>query len=361
VLVGRGARASTPRDAVAALAERAGALVGTTMPCRGWLDDDPFSIGVIGGFASAVTEELCKESDLVLCLGASLDDYTTSAGALFPEAAVVQVDLARPSRPSRVADHSFVAGDARPVTDELIRLLPEPPPGGAGQRIDSTRDRLAAARAMPDVGGDLADGIDPRAAMREIGSGLPDDAVVVCGAGHFWAFPIQYLPLPTSASFYASYHFGSIGQTLPFALGVALAVAPRPVIAFDGDGSVLMHIQELDTLARHGVPLKLFVVNDRAFGAELHRMPLLGIDAALGSLPRPSFAAVAEAFGASGAEASTVDALQAAMKEALADDGPFVVDLLVSRQVVCSPYRRLRGEANDVPLLAGSPPLPRRT
>jgi thiamine pyrophosphate-dependent acetolactate synthase large subunit-like protein len=354
LLVGRGARASVSTAAVRALAERAGALIGTTMPCRGWLEDDPFSIGVVGGFASAVSEALCKESDLLLCIGASLDDYTTSDGALFPEAQVVHVDTARPRRPPTVSSYTFVAGDAGRVVHALTQLLPDPPASGLGRRTERTLTQLADARVPEESAPDLENGIDPRAVMRAIGEALPDDAVVVCGAGHFWAFPIQYLRLGSSASFFASYHFGSIGQTLPFAIGVAHAVAPRPVVAFDGDGSILMHIQELDTVARQRLPLKLFVINDRAFGAELHRMPLLEIDARHSTFERPSFAAVAEAFGVPGVEAGTIDALRASLDKGLTHDGPCVVDVLVSPDVVCSPYRRLYGEPNDVPLLAGS-------
>jgi acetolactate synthase-1/2/3 large subunit len=361
LLVGRGARASASTVAVRALAERAGALIGTTMPCRGWLEDDPFSIGVVGGFASAVTEALCHESDLVICIGASLDDHTTSSGALFPAAAVVHVDVARPRHEPTVADYTFVAGDAALVVDGLVRLLPAAPPTGAGQRTADTLARLDCARTGPSIEADLERGLDPRAVMVEVGRAIGADAAVVCGAGHFWAFPIQYLPLPPGVPFFASYHFGSIGQTLPFALGVAHAVAPRPVVVFDGDGSVLMHVQELDVLARDAVPLKLFVINDRAFGAELHRMPLLGIDAAHGALHRPSFAAVAEAFGVPGAEAGTADELRAAAGRAMAHPGPFVVDVLVSPDVMCGPYRRLYGEPNDVPLLAGSASTHRRT
>ncbi|MDQ1489792.1 MAG: acetolactate synthase large subunit, partial [Actinomycetota bacterium] len=100
ILAGRGAIRSGADRELLALAERIGALVTTTMPAKGWLDEDPFAVGVVGPLRSAVAEELLAEADLVLAFGSTLDRYTrTEGGGVFPAATVVSVNTDAGPRP----------------------------------------------------------------------------------------------------------------------------------------------------------------------------------------------------------------------------------------------------------------------
>ncbi len=115
-----------------------------------------------------------------------------------------------------------------------------------------------------------ADRIDPRAFIRICAGRLPRERTTVVGVGHFGGWPNLLLDsAATDRSFVAPWEFGSIGVGLPFAVGAAVGRPDRPVVAFEGDGSLLTGLGELDTLARVGAPVLLVLLDDAAYGAEV--------------------------------------------------------------------------------------------
>jgi thiamine pyrophosphate-dependent acetolactate synthase large subunit-like protein len=129
IIAGRGAIRSGARGAIESVAQTSGALLATTLRARGMFDDNPFSIGVAGGFSSELARELFAECDLVIAVGASLAYYTVDGGALFPRAFVAQID----DRPRGLKDglpaaDLFVRADARTAMEALARVLTWPTP-----------------------------------------------------------------------------------------------------------------------------------------------------------------------------------------------------------------------------------------
>ena len=117
----------------------------------------------------------------------------------------------------------------------------------------------------------------------------------------------------------------------------------QPVVAFDGDGSAMQNIQELDTAARLGIKLLYVVLNDEAYGMEYHKLRAVNLNGHLSVVPTPDFGAVGRVFGCRGRLARTLDEMVAAIDEFLAGDGPMVLDLRISRNVVSVYQRRLEG------------------
>ena len=99
--------------------------------------------------------------------------------------------------------------------------------------------------------------------------------------------------------------------------------------------------QELDTVARLGLKFLYVVVNDEAYGAEYHKLRAHERDPMLSFVRSPDFAGLGRDFGCRGASARTLDEFSTAIDEFLAGDGPMVIDLRISRNVVSIPYRRL--------------------
>jgi len=109
--------------------------------------------------------------------------------------------------------------------------------------------------------------------------------------------------------------FGAIGNGLSFAMGVATAMPDEPVVLFDGDGSLLMHIQEFETIIRHGMNILIVVLNDGAYGSEIHKLRAEGLSEQGAVFGRPSFASIAEGFGATGATVTQLDHLPRLVKQ----------------------------------------------
>ena len=122
--------------------------------------------------------------------------------------------------------------------------------------------------------------LHPVDVVRALDGPIGHDSMVVVGVGHFWSFPIMYLRGRPPEQFRVTYDFGSIGQGLPTAIGCAAARPERPTVLFEGDGSLLMQIQELETLRRVNLPVLVVVMNDDGYGAEIHKLRAKGLNAA---------------------------------------------------------------------------------
>ena len=181
--------------------------------------------------------------------------------------------------------------------------------------------------------------VDPREASRIIDERLPADVGVAIGVGHSFAFPVMIMKKPRVLHEFVN-GFGCIGQTLPTAIGMAVALG-KPFALIEGDGGAMQNIQELDTASRLGLKLLFIILNDEGLGAEYHKLKASGFDANLAGVRSPDFGAVARGFGCRGKVVRTLDELSAGIDEFLAGDGPMVLDVRISRNVVNITYRRM--------------------
>lgn len=347
ILAGRGSVLAGARNQLIELGKRTGALLATTLRAKGWFDGEEYDAGLAGAFSTPTSRELLGQADLVLGLGASLGHYTTEGGYLFPAAEVIQVDVAPHGMTQGVpVGHRRVRGDAAIVADALLTAFEGRQPA-QGYRTDEVHQRLASG-ALREPPIDLAPGtLDPRAAFEAINAAVPDDAIVVVGAGHFWNFGVQYLTGRAPENYlFTALSFGAVGQGLGIAIGAAVAAPDRRVVLIEGDGSLLMNIQELEAVARHDIGLLSIVINDGAYGAEVHKLASMGVDGSESVFGAPDLAAIARAFGVDGDRIDADGGDIAASVGRLLDAGGGVVDVHVSHTVASAQYRRLLfGEA----------------
>lgn len=335
VLAGRGAlRAGAAAD-LRRFAEAIGALLGTTLLAKGLFDRDPWNLGVVGGFSGPAALELIRDCDAVFAFGAELGHFTSQGGTLMRGRPVVRVDLEPfpPGFPQALA--LAVQAGARETAAALVAALRSAAPR-TGVRTAETRERLAAApKEIPPS--DAATKLDPRAVMRELGPALPRDTRVVIGGGHFWSFPCMYLDVPADGAFLCPLGAAAVGQALPFAIGVATGAPGKPVVAVEGDGSLFMNIQEMDTAARYRLPLAVVVMNDAALTAEVIKLRAEGYNGDLATYPTPDFAAMAKGFGWTAKTLGGGDRIADVFRDHRWDQGPLLVDARISREVTISP------------------------
>lgn len=349
ILAGRGAMSAQAGPALVALGAQMGALLATSLPAKGLFAGEAYDVGISGTFGSEPTEELLGEADLVLGFGASIGYYTSEGGLMFPTATVARVDIQpQPEQLGLIPGPSF-CGDAQATARALTQALRQRGGAKTGYRSEATRAVLDRAPPAFDV---PTDGLDPRRVAAALGAALPAHSSVTCGCGHFWAFPIMYMPLRPDVSIRFSSDFGAIGQTLPLAMGIAWAEPQRPQIVIEGDGAVLMNIQEMFTAVRFGMSLVLIVWNDGGYGAEVHKLRAQQADAGIAQWKPADFVAIARGFGGDGMRVTQIEQLQPALAAGLKQGGLFVIDLCVSPSVVSDPYAKLFfGRPNQAPLL----------
>jgi thiamine pyrophosphate-dependent acetolactate synthase large subunit-like protein len=341
ILVGSGARQGPTRAALDWLGARIGALITTTLKAKGTLITSEFHAGISGWFSSATVKELLRQADCLIAVGTSLNGFTISAdGELYPHARIIQIDVSPHivMGNGRAAD-CYIHGSADLTLRYLNKLIADRDIAGEGYRTAVIREALIEARCDR-VEFEIEPGaIDPRDAAKTLDESLPPDVALVTGNAHYFSFPVLAMRRERDFQLYVT-AFGCIGQALGVAIGVGVGIR-RAVVCIDGDGSAMQNIQELDTAARLGLKLLFVIFNDEAYGAEFHKLRAKGLNPSLSVVRSPDFATVAQGFGCRGRIARTLKEITSATEEFLDGDGPMLLDVRVSRNVVSMPYRRL--------------------
>lgn len=339
ILAGRGAWISGAGDAAARLADRIGALSATSALAAGLFSEHPANLGIAGGWASEPTATLIGQADVVLVLGARLNQFTTRFRQAFAaDARVIQVDIAAlPTSP--VVTH-FVRADARLAAEALLEIVGA---GGRNRWSDTVAQEALGAHDAREDGDDTApDGrLDPRSLCRTLDRMLPLDRTVVQDGGHFIGWAAGYLRIPApNRLIMVGTAYQSIGLGFPSGVGAARALPESTVVLCTGDGGALMALADLETFIRTTRRGVVVVFNDAAYGAEIHQYASQGIHSGPMMIDDVDFAALATALGATGRTITTLDDLAGA-EEWLAsdDDGVLLLDCKVSQHVV-APYMR---------------------
>jgi acetolactate synthase-1/2/3 large subunit len=334
IIVGQGATSPEALAAVERLGERIGALLATTLLAKGALGDSPYDIGVSGTFSLPHAEKAFGEADLVIGVGASMNKFTQQDGHLFPQARTIQIV----DRPAAAMSHSlpvtcYLRGDAALTVQALDELL-----AAGGYSHEGMRPGYVKPEYDPFQNNTLGqadpaeNAMDPRELVAVLEDSLPDGAIVVHGAGHFWTFTNKGLSGRRGRRYYCSLGFGSIGQTLPMAIGAAIGNPETPIVMIDGDTGVMVHLLELDAAVRHGLTILNVVLDDDAMGAELHKLRLAGVDPSASLVPTPDIAAVTRALGGTGVLVRTAEGLRQAITS-YDKAGVHLIDAKISRSI----------------------------
>jgi acetolactate synthase-1/2/3 large subunit len=338
-----------------ALAHRVSAPVVCTLMALGALPpEDPLFMGMLGMHAARGTNLLLEEADLLLAIGARFDDRATGKVAEFcPQAAIVHIDIdAAEIGKIKTACHALV-GDATDILSRLLERLPQ-------QSHPAWRARAAGLRAAHQLSAPARsdDPLHPINLCRFLGEVLPPDTVVTTDVGQHQMWVAQAYPFRRPRTLLTSGGLGTMGFGLPAAIGAALALSEveglalseveglalsdaegsstpgRRVVCVSGDGSILMNIQELATLAELDLPVAVLVFNNAQLGLVRQQQELFyrrRYEAAHFTAV-PDFAALARAFGIRGLRLDPgrdpLDELSAALEA----PGPCVIEIPIHEE-----------------------------
>lgn len=341
VMAGMGAVLADAGDACRALAEKGDALLATTLPARGLFHDDPFCLGIAGGFSTAAGRQLMGEADLVIAVGSILAHHNADGGKLFGQAHVLQIDVDPVAvSQARIAAHSHIRADARLGVEALTTAIPARP---ANWRSGATAEFIGKTPPDPEPFPIEPDTHDPRDVVAALEAALPRDWEMVNSSGHCSYFFAQ-MPSRPQSRFLTIREFGAIGNGISFAVGVAAARPDDTVVLFDGDGSLLMHIQEIETIARHRLNILICVLNDGAYGSEIHKLRADGLSDEGAVFGRPDFAGIARGFGIAGETITDLDALPRLIEKFGRAGGAAIWDFPVSDKVLSPVIRKAHGK-----------------
>ncbi|MER2534464.1 MAG: thiamine pyrophosphate-binding protein [Rhizobiaceae bacterium] len=334
IIGGVGVHRAGARGAVEALGEKLSAVMATTLKGKDLFRGNPFDIGIVGSSSTSVGRQLMEQADCVLAFGAGLNFLTTNSGTALPPVPLIQVDHVRTNigRYSR-ADVGLV-GDARLVAEQLAAALPQRPANDMPFRSVEVRTKIANFEHTQDFQLEhTARTVDPRKLTLDLMKVLPEDRHIVFDGGNFmanWA----YVTVPDPSHFTHTVDFASVGLGIGTAIGVARGRPNSTTVLFIGDGGLLMTMGEIETVIREDLPIVIFVMNDAAYGAEVHIMKALGLPPAKAIFADVDFAPMAEVLGFTTATIRKMDDLVALEPLLSRPDGPILVDCKINMNVI---------------------------
>ena len=282
-------------------------------------------------------------------VGAGLGHYTTEGGYLYPGARAVQIDLNPRGlwQGLRTAD-LHIRADARAAAESIVERLGQRGISRTGYRSAEIAAGIAAASPDAREFPVQANTVDPRKAILELDRVIPKDWDVVIGGGHYFSIALTHLRGRAPEKYHVVVDFGAIGSGLPAAIGVAAARGDGKVALIEGDGSLLMHVQELETIHRQGVQMLIAIMNDGGYGAEFHKFRARGIETGVRETMhgRGDLAGVATGFGLRGRTLEETGRMESLFAEHQSANNASLWDIHTDDRIASRSYRRVHyGEA----------------
>jgi acetolactate synthase I/II/III large subunit len=333
IVAGLGAHRAGAKEALEQLADRIGALLVTSARGKDLFRGHPCNLGIIGSFSHSAARRMIDQADCILVFGAGLNLLTMSFGHSLPKVPLIQVDTARSNIGRWHSADVAVVGDARLAAQALLAALPI---GSNAEQPFRSQETLRFLGEF-DIARDFQSAntsrtVDPRALGVALDRLLPPKRNLVYDAGNFLGI-VPYLSVPGPGHFKLTSDFASIGLGFGTAMGVAKARPDETTVLVIGDGGFLMTMGELETVVREDVPLIVVLMNDCAYGAELHFLKMRELPVAKSVFPDVDYAPIAEAFGYQAATIRTLDDLQKVAPLLAKPDGPIFLDCKLNADV----------------------------
>ncbi|WP_426183558.1 acetolactate synthase large subunit [Microbacterium sp. TWP3-1-2b2] len=332
-----------------ALAESTNAPVVTTLMARGvFPDSHQQHLGMPGMHGTVPAVLALQESDLIVALGARFDDRVTGKAADFaPNAKVVHVDI-DPAEISKIRNADVpIVGDVRDVLIDLDAAFrgvvgsAKPDISEWWAYLDGLREEFPLGFS-PTEDGLLA----PQHVIQRIGELTGPEGIYVAGVGQHQMWAAQFIKYERPNAWLNSGGAGTMGYSVPAAMGAKVAEPDRVVWSIDGDGCFQMTNQELATCAINNIPIKVAIINNSSLGMVRQWQTLFydgrhsntDLNTGHGTIRIPDFVKLAEAYGCLAIRVEKEEEVDAAIKLALeTNDRPVVIDFVVSADAMVWP------------------------
>jgi acetolactate synthase-1/2/3 large subunit len=292
-------------------------------------------LGMLGMHGTRSANYAMDEADLIIAIGARFDDRITGKLSEFaPRAKFIHIDIDPAEISKNVPAHIPIVGDAKNILPRLTaeyRALAADP-----ARLEEWWSRIGLWRERHPLGySDSTDAeIKPQYMVQALYEATGGDAIVTSDVGQHQMWTAQYYHFAEPRRWINSGGLGTMGFGLPAAMGAKVGCPEETVVCIAGDGSVQMNMQELATCAQEGIAIKVFIMNNGYLGM-VRQWQELFWDKRYSQVDMgqwPDFVKVADAYGATGIRLEDKRTLVKDMQEAIATEGPVLVDVRVTRE-----------------------------
>ncbi|MBD5787755.1 acetolactate synthase large subunit [Cellulosimicrobium terreum] len=332
------------------LVDLSGAPVITTLMARGAVPDThPQNLGMPGMHGTVPAVAALQKADLIVALGARFDDRVTGKLSSFaPHAAVVHADI-DPAEIGKNRDVDVpIVGDLKEVLADLVPELErehtakgKPDVAAWWHQIDDWRETYPLGYTEPDDGH-----LAPQHVITRLGEISGPESIYVAGVGQHQMWAAQFIRYEHPRTWLNSGGLGTMGFSIPAAMGAKVGRPDATVWAIDGDGCFQMTNQELATCTINEIPIKVALINNSSLGMVRQWQTLFydkrysntDLHTGHGTARVPDFVKLADAYGCEGIRVESASEVDAAIKRAMEiDDRPVVIDFNVSRDAMVWP------------------------
>jgi acetolactate synthase-1/2/3 large subunit len=299
-----------------------------------------------GMHGSVAANRAIHHADTLLAIGMRFDDRVTGKVSRFAPHAhtIIHVDI-DPAEIGKLVNTAIpVVGDAKWVSAELLK-------GARKLKIDAWWKQINEWKTKHPFAWKPKPHLQSQEVIQAFWEAAKGKAVVTSGVGQHQMFTAQFFKFDAPRSWINSGGLGTMGVGLPFAIGAALARPGETVIDFDGDGSFQMTLQELATVKKHNLPVKIVILNNGFLGMVRQWQDLFHAkrysEVYLAD-SNPDFAKLAEAYGIKGVTLSDKTKLKETVKAVLEHDGPVLLDCRVYHEEGVFPMIPSGGAAEDM-------------
>lgn len=345
LLAGAGVRLAGARDLLLRVAERLGVPLTT-----GWNAHDlvpnahPSYAGRPGSMGDRQGNFTVQNADVLLVLGSRLNirqiSYNWKSFARAAYRVMVDIDRAELKKPTLAVDKPIHA-DVREFLERLDRATAgrRPEPRHAAWMAWCRERGKRYPVVLPEY--ERAARLSPYVFMRDLFEALPEDAIVVTGDGTACVVSFQAARIKSGTRLYTNSGCASMGYDVPAAIGAHVA-SGRPVFCLAGDGSVMMNLQELQTIAGRKLPVRIFVLNNDGYTSirQTQRAYFPGNAIGIGpdsGVTFPDFVRLADALGIPARRCAGPTELAGSLEFALGAQGPALVEVMLDPDAPFAP------------------------
>src|SRR5574344_2180780 len=278
---------------------------------------DPLALGMVGMHGSVAANRAMYESDCVLVAGARFDDRATGLTEKFcPHARILHIDIDAAEINKIVSADVSIVADVESILPLLTQLISEKKKTADLRAKNAASEWIAQMQKIADKETariNKTASVDPRVFIANIPNeaakaGIKSsDIIVTTDVGQHQMWAAQYYPVESPRTFLTSGSLGTMGFGLPAAIGAALANPKKRVVCISGDGSIMMNIQELATLAELNLAVTVIVFETGTLGMVYQQQQDLVAENYSASVfaAQPDLLSIAEGFGIESVDADT--------------------------------------------------------
>ena len=301
-------------------------VVKTLMSLGTYPQDDENYAGMIGIFGSYAANQTLKESDLILSIGARLNDRITCC---FKEKELerkfIQLDINENEISNNVTASDSITGDAGTVLKEMNKILDSK---DKNWNFSTWLEHVQDLKKHNKVNSKISDKMHSYEVIQKIYEYTKDmDMIVTTEVGQHQLWTAQNYKFKRAGQFLTSGGSGTMGFGFPAAIGASIALDKAPVICIAGDGSFQMNEQELAVCKDYNLPIKIFIMNNGYLGM-VRQLQQKGFEKRYSEtqISNPDFIKLADAYNITAVNVNTIEDLAKALPKVFSENAPYIIN-----------------------------------